>query len=145
MASVEHVTPRRAHFEPKGHNFEYTWKRSTRWCYITNIKALGFVVSEKKIFTCFPYIKLYKTCDPRGGTIFDPRDIIWNKLVEVYLVMLNTKYQGSRLCGFRQEDFFTFPYISICKTCDPLGGAISSPRAIIWKNLVDSKYQISIV
>ena len=31
---------------------------------------------------------------------------------------LNTKYQGFRPCGFRQEDFFTFPYISLCKTCE---------------------------
>ena len=24
----------------------------------------------------FPILTLYKTCDPHGGTIFDPRDII---------------------------------------------------------------------
>ena len=35
--------------------------------------------------------------------------------------MLQTKYQGSRPNGFRQEVFFhVFPYISLCKTCDPL-------------------------
>ena len=34
--------------------------------------------------------------------------------------MFHTKYQSSRPCGFRQEDFFhTSPYISLCKTCDP--------------------------
>ena len=87
--------------------------------------------SKKKIFTSFPYIMLYKTCDPEGGTIFDPRCIIKINLVEVHLLMLNTKYQGSLLCSFRQEDFSHFPYISPCKICDPLGGAISSPRAII--------------
>ena len=27
-------------------------------------------------------------------------------VTEVHEVMLQTKYQGSRLCGFRQEDFF---------------------------------------
>ena len=28
-------------------------------------------------------------------------------------MMLHTKYQGSRPYGFRQEDFFMFPYISL--------------------------------
>ena len=47
-------------------------------------------------------------------------------------MMLHTKYQGSRPCGFRQEDFVhVAPYISLCKTCDPRGGAIFGPRAII--------------
>ena len=41
-----------------------------------NIKALGPVVSDKKIFSCFPYISLNKACDPGGGPIFGPRDII---------------------------------------------------------------------
>ena len=101
--------------------------------------------------------------------------------------MLHTKYQGSRPCGFRQEDFFMFlpilvyvkhvtpgvgsflpqghysnklvrglqgdatyqisklqdlwfqtrrffhvsPYISLCKTCDPRGGAIFGLSSII--------------
>ena len=37
------------------------------------------------------------------------------------MVMQNTKHQGSRPSGFRQEDFimFYFPYTSICTTCDP--------------------------
>ena len=45
--------------------------------------------------------------------------------------MLHTKYQGSRPSGFRLEDFFMFPYISLCKTCDPRVGAIYGPRGII--------------
>ena len=38
-------------------------------------KALGLVVSDK-IFSCFPYISLSKTFDPKGGAIFGPRGII---------------------------------------------------------------------
>ena len=37
-------------------------------------------------------------------------------------MMLHTKYQDYRPCGFRQEDFFMFPYISLCKKCDPGAG-----------------------
>ena len=34
-------------------------------------------------------------------------------------MMLNTKYQCSRQCGFRQEDFFhVCPNINLCKSCD---------------------------
>ena len=61
--------------------------------------------------------------DPHGGTIFGPMDIILTNFVDVHKVMLHTKYQGSRPCGFRQEDCFShFAYISFCKTCDPRGG-----------------------
>ena len=38
-------------------------------------------------------------------------------------MMLHTKYQGCRPCGFREEeDFSCFLYISLCKTCDRGGG-----------------------
>ena len=39
----------------------------------TKNKALGLVVSDKKMFSCFPYINL---CDPCCGAIFGHRDII---------------------------------------------------------------------
>ena len=57
---------------------------ATRWCYIPNIKALGLMVSDKKIFSCFTHTSLCKPCDPWGGAIFDPRGIIWTNLVEVH-------------------------------------------------------------
>ena len=34
-------------------------------------------------------------------------------------MMLHTNYQGFRPCGIRHEDYFMFPYISLCKTYDP--------------------------
>ena len=34
-------------------------------------------------------------------------------------MMLHIKYQGSRPCGFRQEEFLCFPHISQYKTYDP--------------------------
>ena len=40
-----------------------------------------------------------------------PTDVIQKKRVEVYKVMLHTKYEGSMSCGFRREDFFMLsPY-----------------------------------
>ena len=34
------------------------------------LKYQGLVVSEKKIFSCFPCISQCKTCDTQGGPIF---------------------------------------------------------------------------
>ena len=39
-----------------------------------------------------------------GRAIFGPRGIIGTNLVEILEVMLHTKYQSSRPCGFREED-----------------------------------------
>ena len=35
------------------------------------MKALGLVVSEKKIFLCFSHCKSMGANDPQGGAIFD--------------------------------------------------------------------------
>ena len=44
--------------------------------YIPHIKAMSLVVSDKKIFSCFPYNSQYKSCDFCGGGIFGPSGII---------------------------------------------------------------------
>ena len=44
------------------------------------MKALGLVVSEKKIFLCFSHCKSMGANDPRGGAIFDPRGHDWQDL-----------------------------------------------------------------
>ena len=46
--------------------------------------------------------------DPGAGPFWGPRGIIYTNLLEVHKVMLHTKYQCSRLYGFRQEDFLCF-------------------------------------
>ena len=46
-------------------------------CYIPNIKALGFMVLDEKIFfNVSSYMGLCKTCDPRDGAFFGSSDII---------------------------------------------------------------------
>ena len=52
-------------------------------------------VSDKKIFSCFPYIGLCNSCDPWGGAIFGPRDRKLNKLGRGSLG--DASYQISRL------------------------------------------------
>ena len=46
--------------------------------------------------------------------------------------MLHTKYLSFRVYTLLIEDFLSFPYISLCKICDPWGGANLDPRDIIY-------------
>ena len=58
-------------------------KRTISHCYIPNIKAVGLVVSEKKIFfSFFSYCRSMETIDPRGVAKFDPRGMIGTIYVE---------------------------------------------------------------
>ena len=79
-------------------------QRTTIHCYTQNMKALGFVVSEKKIlFMFFP-------CCHQSMAPMDPRGIICRIYKEDHYTLLHTKYESSRLCGFGEEDFvYVFP------------------------------------
>ena len=47
-------------------------------------------------------------------------------------MMLHTKYQSSRPCGFREEDFFRLlPILAYVKHVTPGAGPFFGPRAII--------------
>ena len=83
------------------------------------------MVSDKKNFYVSPYISLCKACDPWGVALYlAPVDLFkqtWFFVLllysyghggtvkkKVHQMMLYTKYQGSRPCGYKQEDFFMF-------------------------------------
>ena len=52
-------------------------KGITKHCYTQNIKALGLMVPEKKIFLCFTYCKSMGANDPPMYIAnFDPRGMI---------------------------------------------------------------------
>ena len=78
-------------------------------CYTQNMKALGLVVSEKKINLCFSHCKSMGANDPRVWAIFDPRGMIGmigRIYKEDHYTLLHTKYESFRSCGFGEEDFF---------------------------------------
>ena len=56
QAYVKHVIPRAGPFFAPGALFEQIWQRFTMLCFIPNIKALGVMVSDKKIFNVFPIL-----------------------------------------------------------------------------------------
>ena len=45
------------------------------------------------------------TCDPRGRISFDPKGIVWIKLIKVHKEMHKTKYQSTNPSSFREEKF----------------------------------------
>ena len=57
-------------------------------------------------------------------------------------MMLHTKYQGSRSHGSDKKIFSCFPYISLCKTCDPLVRHAYNLNKLGRGPLGDATYQI---
>ena len=66
------------------------------------MKALGLVVSEKKIFLCFSHDA------PGAGPNMDPRGTVGRIYKDDHYTLLLTKYKSSRPCGFGEEDLFMF-------------------------------------
>ena len=65
------------------------------------MKALGLVVSEKKIFLCFTHDA------PGAGPVWTPGARLAGYKEDHYTLLL-TKYESSGPCGFGEEDFFMF-------------------------------------
>jgi hypothetical protein len=55
-------------------------------------------------------------------------------------MILYTKYQSSKPCTFRQEDFYFFTICTQWKSMTPGGGANFDPRAIICIILLEVHY-----
>ena len=93
-------------------------KRTTIHCNTQNMKALGLMVWEKKIFfNVFPIVSLWELMTPRGGAIFDPRVMLGRIYKEDHYTLLHTKYESSGPCGFGEEDFFFYVF-SHCKSVE---------------------------
>ena len=71
-----------------------------------HMKALGHMVSEKKIFLCFSHDA------PQGGACMDPRGMVGRICSRIYkeghFTLLHTKYESFGPCDFGEEDFLTF-------------------------------------
>ena len=75
-------------------------------CYTQNIKALGLVVQRRSFF--HPHSKAIGANDPRGGAIFNPRDMNGWIFVELHMTFLPSKERSFGSCGFREEYFFMY-------------------------------------
>ena len=93
------------------------------------MKALGLVVSEKKIFFMFSHCKSMGANDPLGGAIFDTRGMVGRIYKEDHYTLLHTKYESSGPCGFGEEDFF------LCFSHDAPGAGPYGPQGQGWQDL----------
>ena len=95
------------------------------------MKALGLVVSEKKIFYVLPITP------PPGGARMDPRGTVGRIYKEDHYTLLLTKYESSGPCGFGEEIFLCFSYCKSMGANDPRGGAIFDPRGMIGRIYIE--------
>ena len=100
------------------------------------MKALGLMVSEKKIVLCFSRCKSIGANDPRGGAIFDPRGVIGRIYKKDHYILLHTKYEGSGPYGFGEEDFLCFA------PSRPRGGACMDPRGTVGRIYKEDHYTL---
>ena len=98
------VTPGLGPILTLGASYEQTWKRSTRRCYIPNIKALALTVWDKKIFKKFLLHLYVKSENQQQMTNFLSRAIILSILVEGHYMMLHAKYESSSPNGLGQDN-----------------------------------------
>ena len=97
-------------------------KRNTLHCYTQNMKALGLVVSEKRIFKRFSHDA------PRGGARMDPRGTVGRIYIKDHYTLLHTSYESSGIYGFKEEDFLCFPMT-------PPGRGPYGPQGHGWQDL----------
>ena len=142
-------------------------KSTTIHCSIQTMKALGHVVSEKKIF-------MFSMTPPGAGPVFNPgvrfagfyeedhytllhtkyessgpcgfrEDDFYGFYEEDHYTLLNTKYESSGPCGFREDDFYVFPIVSLWKLMTP-GRGHFIPHKHGWQThytFLHTKYESS--
>ena len=99
--------------------------------YKQNMKALGLVVLEKKIFFyVFPMT-------PPGRARMDPKGTVDRIYKEDHYTLLHTKYESSGSCGFGEEDFFMFFPLKSIGANDPHLGVIFDPRGMIGRIYIE--------
>ena len=110
-------------------------KRTIIHCYIHNMKAMGLVVSEKKIFLRFSHDA------PGAGPVWTPgaRLAGFIKRTTIHCYTQNMKALGLMV----SEKIFLC--LSHCKSMganDPRGGAIFDPRGIIGRIYKEDHYTL---
>ena len=129
------VTPGAGPVLSPGASYEQTWKRSTRTCYIPNIKTLGLLVSEKKNFEVCLLCSYVLTCEPQGsprGIVLSPGasyEQTWKRSTRTCYIP-NIKTLG--LLVSEKKNLEVCLLCSYVLTCEPQG----SPRGIVCTNLV---------
>ena len=93
----------------------------------SKMKALGLVVSEKKIFLFCSHCKSMMANAPWGGIIFDPRDTVCSMYKEDHYTLLHTNLKGLDLVVLK-EFFMFFPMM-------PLWRGLNGPLGHCWHDI----------
>ena len=115
------VTPGTGSVLTPGALYVQTWLRSTRRCYIQNIKALGLPISEKNFEICL-LCSYGPTCDSQGRTSPVPNGIIWTNLEEVHKELLHKNIKALGLWVLERKNYKTFVLCSYFQLVNPRPG-----------------------
>ena len=112
-------------------------RTSTIHCSTQNVKALGHVVSEKKIFLMFFFsnCKTMEVTDPRGGAIFDPRDMIRRIYAKLQITMLHNYIEALDLVVSEKKILHVFPFIKLWQMMKPPGRGLYRSKGHGWQAL----------
>ena len=104
-------------------------KRTTIHCYTQNIKALGLVVSEKKIFYVFPIVSLWKIMTPGAWPFLTPGAWLagFIKRTTTHYYTQNMKALGPLV--LEKKIFYVFPIVSLWELMTPGAGPFLNPGA----------------
>ena len=94
------------------------WKRTSRWCYTSNMKALGLVVSDN-FFLKIAFWNFW----PRD-LLMQPIRTIWTIFVGNHPWTIVVQFGQIHISGSREDVVLTFPYIIRCKIVTPGAGSI---------------------
>jgi len=116
-----------------GSRKEFVWsfpyiiqcKRTSRWCYIPNMKALGLVVSDKKILK----VSFQKPIYWHRDILMQPTGTVWTTLIGDHPGIISVKFGQNPISGSREDVVWSFPYINQCKFVTPGAGSILTPGA----------------
>jgi len=84
------------------------------------MKALGLVVSDKKIFESFVLRPIYWPRD----LLMQPTGTVWTTLIGDHPGIIPVKFGEIPISGSREYVVWGFPYIIQCKSVTPGAGSI---------------------
>ena len=80
---------------------------------------------------------------PRNEASFDPRSILWIKLIKVHKEMLHTKNHSPIPSSFRKEEIWSWSSLFLCSNLWPPGWGIWTNLVEVHKEMLHTKYQSS--
>ena len=111
-------------------------KMATMHCYIQNMKALGLLVSEKKIFLCFFYDV------PGAKPVWTPGALLTGFIKRTTINCYTQNMRALDLLVSEKKIFLCFSHCKSMGANDPWGGTIFDPRCMVGRIYKDDHYTL---